>query len=76
MAIREDTIGQSIFMNSADMVPKDHISRLVAIVDEIDVSKAEEKFIGTPGHPVVTLLMLFCTPDLLKIWLVRIPRLN
>jgi transposase len=59
MALQEDTLGQSIFMNSADMVPKDHISKLVAaIVDEIDVSKAEEKFIGTPGYPAYPRRML------------------
>jgi len=59
MALQEDTIGQSIFMNSADMIPSDHISRLVAaIVDEIDVSKVEEKFVGTPGHPAYPRRML------------------
>lgn len=59
MALQEDTIGQSIFMNSADMVPRDHISRLVAaIVDEIDVSEVEGKFVGTPGHPAYPRRML------------------
>lgn len=59
MALQEDTLGQSIFMNSADMVPGDHISRLVAaIVDEIDVSEAEERFVGTPGHPAYPRRML------------------
>jgi transposase len=59
MALQEDTIGQSIFMNSADMVPSDHISRLVAaIVDEVDVSEAEEKFVGTPGYPAYPRRML------------------
>jgi transposase len=59
MAIREDRIGQSIFLNTADMVPKKHISRLVeAIVGEIDVSGIEEKFMHGPGNPAYPRRML------------------
>ena len=46
-------------MNSADMVPSDHISRLVAaVVDEIDVSGEEAQFVGTPGNPAYPRRML------------------
>ena len=59
MALQEDTLGQSIFMNSGDMIPKDHICHLVAaIVDEIDVSEIEEKFVGSPGNPAYPRRML------------------
>ena len=59
MAIQEDTLGQSIFMNSADMVPKDHICHLVAaIINKMDVSEAEERFVGGPGYPAYPRKML------------------
>ena len=59
MALQKDTLGQSIFMNSADMVPNDHICHLVAaIIGRMDVSETEEKFIGGPGYPAYPRKML------------------
>lgn len=59
MAIREDKIGQTLFLSVGDMIPKDHICNLVvAIMDGIDVSGAEEKFIGTAGSPAYSRRML------------------
>lgn len=59
MAIREDRLGQSIFLNTADIVPEKHICRLVeAIVGEIDVSSIEERFMNGPGNPAYPRRML------------------
>lgn len=59
MAIREDKIGQTLFLNFGDMIPKDHICNLVvAIVNLVNVADIEEKFIGTPGNPAYSRRML------------------
>jgi transposase len=59
MAIREDKIGQTIFFKQEDIVPEGHICNLViAIVDKVDVSGIEEKYIGKAGNPAYSRKML------------------
>ena len=59
MAIREDRMGQAIFLKQEDMVPEGHICNLViAIVDKVDVSGIEEKYLGKAGNPAYSRKML------------------
>lgn len=61
MAIRDDRLGQSLLlpMNVAELIPRDHICRLViAVVDKLDMRQAEEKYTGTPGNPAHSRRML------------------
>ena len=59
MAIREDKIGQTIFFKPEDMVPEGHICNLViAIVNKVDVSGIEEKYVGKAGNPAYSRKML------------------
>jgi len=61
MAIRNDKMGQSWLLppSVSDLIPVDHICYLViAIVNSIDVSELEEKYLFKPGNPAYPRRML------------------
>jgi len=61
MAIRDDRLGQSLLLplNVGELIPKNHICRLViAVVGKLDMKQAEEKYTGTPGNPAYSRRML------------------
>ena len=74
MAIREDKLGQTwLFPPSInDFIPENHICNLIiAIIANIDVSKAEEKFKSQPGnsaYPRRMLLRLLVQAAIDGIW--------
>jgi len=59
MAIREDKIGQTLFLTLGDMIPKDHVCNLVVrTINDVNVGDIEEKYIGTAGNPAYSRKML------------------
>jgi len=61
MTIRDDKFGQSLLLplNVGELIHKDHICRLViAVVDTLDMTQAEERYVGTPGNPAYSRRML------------------
>ena len=61
MVIRSDKMGQSWILPPAvtDLIPEDHICHLVvAVVNSIDISGAEQKYRFTPGNPAYSRQML------------------
>jgi len=61
MAMRNDNMGQSkiLPLDISELIPVDHICYLViAIVNSIDVSDAENKYRSTAGNPAYSRRML------------------
>lgn len=74
MAIREDRIGQSWLFPPCitDFIPEDHICNLVvAVVDNVDVSDIEKKYMSQPGnsaYPRRMLLRLLVQAAIDSVW--------
>ena len=64
MAVISDKMGQSWLLPPAvsDLIPVDHICYLViAIVNGIDVSDVEQKYMSGPGNPAYLRRMLYAS---------------
>ena len=61
MALRKDKMGQCQALPTSikDLIPDDHIVNLViAVVNTIDLSEIEERYMDTPGNPAYPRRML------------------
>ena len=61
MALREDKMGQCQLLPTSikDLIPVDHIVNLViAVVNTIDISEMDERYMDTPGNPAYLRRML------------------
>jgi len=61
MALREDKMGQCQLLPTSikDLIPDDHIVNLcIAVVNTIDISEIDERYMDTPGNPAYPRRML------------------